>query len=59
MIDKLWYDWQNAHPANFWSFTAGSVAIRNGFTPDPNFPNGAPPFVNVRSSLIIDKPLFS
>ena len=49
MIDKLWYDWQNVNPANFWSFAGGSVAVAKG---DPVFPNGAPPFVNVRSLLI-------
>jgi len=49
MIDKLWYDWQQAHPANFWSFAGGSVPLVNNFVPDPAFPNGAPPYVQVRS----------
>jgi len=48
MVDKLWYDWQNANPINFWSFTGGSVAVAKG---DPVFPNGAPPFMNVRNLL--------
>jgi len=49
MVDKLWYDWQNANPVNFLSFTGGSVAVGRG---DPVFPNGAPPFMNVRSVLM-------
>jgi len=48
MIDKLWYDWQYANPANFWSFAGGSVALVNNFVTDPAFPNGAPPYVQVR-----------
>lgn len=53
MVDKLWYDWQTAHPANFWSFDGGSVAIVENFVPDPAFPNGAPPFVSVSTLLMI------
>jgi hypothetical protein len=46
MVDKLWYDWQHAHPNNFWSFGGGAVA-----TDDESFPTGAPPYVNVRTLL--------
>jgi len=49
MVDKLWYDWQNVNPVNFWSFTGGSVGVSPG---DPVFPNGGPPFMNVRSVLM-------
>jgi len=45
MVDKLWYDWQNANPANYWSFAGGSVARVTNFVADPEFPNGAPPLV--------------
>ena len=48
MIDKVWYEWQHANPANFWSFDGGSVARVKDFTADPAFPNGAPPYVTVR-----------
>ena len=57
MVDKLWYDWQNAHPANFWSFDGGSIAWIHNFVPDPTFPNGAPPLVTVRSLFPITFPL--
>jgi len=49
MVDKLWYDWQNANRVNFWSFTGGSVAVD---LTDPVFPNGGPPFMNVCNLLI-------
>jgi len=49
MVDKLWYDWQNANPINFWSFSGGSVSV--GLN-NPAFPNGAPPLMNVRSTLM-------
>ena len=52
MVDKLWYDWQKANPANFWSFGGGSVAVLNGSAPAPGFAAGAPPYMNVRSLLI-------
>lgn len=53
MIDKLWYDWQHLNTTNFWSFGGGSVSTVNAnFTVDPEFPTGAPPFVNVRSLSI-------
>ena len=47
MVDKLWYDWQNVNPVNFWSFTGGSVGVS-----DPVFLNGGPPFMNVRRVLM-------
>ena len=52
MVDKLWYDWQKANPANFWSFGGGSVSVLNGSVPVSGFPVGIPPYVNVRSPLI-------
>ncbi|KAF9649244.1 Di-copper centre-containing protein, partial [Thelephora ganbajun] len=54
MVDKLWYDWQNANPANFWSFDGGSVSVVNNFIPDPAFPNGAPPFVTFATPIPTD-----
>ena len=47
MVDKLWYDWQHTHPANFWSYRGGAdTAIRSAGLA-LSFPNGAPPFLNV------------
>lgn len=52
MVDKIWYDWQHANPANFWSFDGGAVAVLNNSVPVPAFPNGGPPYVTVSSLLI-------
>ena len=49
MVDKIWYDWQHANPANFWSFDGGAVAVLNNSAPVPAFPNGGPPYVTVSS----------
>ena len=52
MVDKLWYDWQHANPANFWSFDGGAVAVlNNNSVPVPEFPNGGPPYVTVSPPL--------
>lgn len=48
MIDKLWYDWQNANPANFWSFGGGSVSVVLNPELNRTFPTGIPPYMNVR-----------
>ena len=51
MVDKIWYDWQNANEANFWSFAGGATSVLAGFQPDPQYPNGAPPYIEVRGLL--------
>lgn len=51
MIDKVWYDWQHANSANFWSFGGGSISVSPTFFPDPTFPTGIPPYMNVSSLL--------
>lgn len=60
MVDKIWYDWQLANPANFWSFDGGALAVLNNSAPVPDFPNGGPPYVTVSSlsknALSINKP---
>jgi hypothetical protein len=47
MIDKLWHDWQHKHKSNFWSFHGGSVGSRRSASTYEEYPNGAPPFLNV------------
>ncbi|KAF9778931.1 Di-copper centre-containing protein [Thelephora terrestris] len=54
MVDKVWYDWQHAHPANFWSFDGGATPEVNGFIASPDFPNGAPPYVTFATPIPTD-----
>jgi len=56
MVDKLWHDWQNKRPENFWSYTGGSIATLGTSTPVTyaeyeEFPNGKPPMRNYDSVL--------
>lgn len=44
MVDKVWYDWQHAHPENFWALDAGVVRDLETW---PKFVNGAPPMLTV------------
>jgi len=57
MVDKVWSDWQNNHPANNNLFSGGSI----GRTDTPEgydmFPVGAPPDLNVRLVFISIFPL--
>jgi len=55
MIDKIWFDWQNAHPENFWSFVGGSVGAHSQPGLYLQFPNGGPPFLNVSEGLILGR----
>jgi len=47
MIDKVWFDWQNKHKENFWSFFGGSVGSHSQPGLYRQFPAGGPPFLNV------------
>ena len=47
MVDKVWYDWQHASPENFWAFEGGSVQAIDNATHYSEYPNGAPPMLNV------------
>ena len=49
MIDKAWYDWQNKHPLSRYAFQGGSVSMFTNATLYAEFPNGAPPNLNVSS----------
>ena len=49
MVDKLWDDWQRRRPENFWAFQGGSVSADSEHPElSEDFPNGGPPFLNVR-----------
>jgi len=48
MVDKLWDDWQRRRPENFWAFQGGSVGSLSVPGLYEQFPNGGPPFLNVR-----------
>lgn len=45
MVDKVWYDWQRAHPDNFWSYEGGAVRDLDTW---PRYKTGAPPALSVR-----------
>ena len=51
MVDKIWYDWQHAHPENFWSFFGGSVGAHSEQGLYAKFPTGGPPFLNVSNGF--------
>ena len=58
MIDKVWFDWQNKHKENFWSFFGGSVGSHSQPGLYRQFPAGGPPFLNVSElSTLIALPL--
>ena len=48
MVDKIWYDWQNAHPENFWTYHGGTVQGIQNVSYYSEYPNGGPPFLTVR-----------
>jgi tyrosinase len=47
MIDKIWYEWQNAHAENFWAFGGGSVTAHSQPGLYQQYPAGGPPFLTV------------
>jgi len=50
----LWDDWQRRRPENFWAYQGGSVGGHSAPGIYIQFPNGGPPFLNVR---ILNLPL--
>ncbi|KAI0316266.1 Di-copper centre-containing protein [Amylostereum chailletii] len=54
MVDKVWYDWQQANTANAAAFKGGSVQALENATYNAEYPNGAPPFLNMSSILPAD-----
>lgn len=47
MVDKIWFDWQNKHSSNFWSFEGGSVQAIANLTEYTEYPNGVSPALTV------------
>jgi len=54
MVDKVWYDWQNEHPSNFWSYHGGSVQAFENFESYSQAPNGEWPYLNLNSKIPAD-----
>ena len=48
MVDKIWSDWQKRSPENANSFFGGSVQALQSFQSYTQYPNGSPPYLNVR-----------
>ena len=48
MVDKVWYDWQNANISNFWAYQGGSVQNLTSLQALADYPNGMPPSLYVR-----------
>ena len=53
MVDKVWSDWQNAHPANFWAYKGGSVQNLTSLQAIHDWPNGMAPELHVSTSPIL------
>ncbi|KAI0743507.1 Di-copper centre-containing protein [Daedaleopsis nitida] len=54
MVDKVWYDWQHAHPANSWAFRGGSVQNLTSVQALHDYPNGMPPALSLDSGIHAD-----
>ena len=52
MIDKVWHDWQNANPKNFWQFVAGTVSGLRSRSFYEQYPSGGPPMLSVSDLLL-------
>ncbi|KAJ3716261.1 hypothetical protein DFJ43DRAFT_1101222 [Lentinula guzmanii] len=48
MVDKVWFDCQNANPANADIFYGGSVQMIDNGTIYNKYSNGGPPMLSVR-----------
>lgn len=47
MVDKIWYTWQQSHPANFWAYKGGSVQNLTSLQALEDWPNGMAPELHV------------
>lgn len=53
MVDKVWFDWQNKHPANARAYAGGSVQAFENETIYNQYPNGAPPYLTVSDIFLL------
>ncbi|KAK0455468.1 Di-copper centre-containing protein [Desarmillaria tabescens] len=49
MVDKVWYDWQNANELNARAFEGGSVQMIDNITVYKEYSNGGPPNLHMDS----------
>ncbi|KAL5492742.1 hypothetical protein ACEPAI_4189 [Sanghuangporus weigelae] len=54
MVDKVWYDWQNANPENFWAFFGGATSALQNVSYADMYPNGGPPFLSINDTIPAD-----
>ncbi|KAL5536597.1 hypothetical protein ACEPAF_420 [Sanghuangporus sanghuang] len=54
MVDKVWYDWQNANPVNFWAFFGGATSALQNVSYADKYPNGGPPFLSINDTIPAD-----
>ncbi|EIM81714.1 Di-copper centre-containing protein [Stereum hirsutum FP-91666 SS1] len=55
MVDKVWYDWQNANvSANFWQYFGGSVQAIDTIEDYTANPTGAAPYLSINSTIPAD-----
>lgn len=47
MVDKVWYDWQNAYPENKKAFSGGATLKFLPPSEYEKYPNGAEPWLTV------------
>lgn len=47
MVDKVWADWQNKNPENFWAYKGGSVQNLTSLQALKDWPNGMAPELTV------------
>lgn len=53
MVDKVWFDWQQKHPANAKAFTGGAVEHLTNVTDYKKYPTGGPPWLTVSPQVLI------
>ncbi|KAF8259519.1 Di-copper centre-containing protein [Lactarius quietus] len=54
MVDKVWYDWQHRNLVNAKSYFGGSIPSLQSIESYEQYPNGAPPLLNLSSTMPAD-----